>query len=235
MDLLGSIVAANPCPPLPLQVTRKDAHTGRDIVGFANTHHVLMQAYVHAMNRDCVEDNSQREKTQIELTRVLQLAFSDPSKSPEQLYNSCTTFTRAYLHAFMPKRDVMDARFPPFDDIACDSSKNNNIIRCACEHLAGLIYYDEGGSRTYEEILSPLKDMQYSRILSKYAEVHTARLIDTPTITEIMEEPDAGTTRDVDTPTKSEIIEQPGVYTTPHDISPPTLHEKARGSHYTTY
>ena len=140
MDLLGSIVAASPCPPLPLQVNRKDCHTGKDIIGFANTHHILMQAYVHAMNRDCKKDNEEREKTQIELTRVLQLAFCDPTKSPEQLYNSCTTFTRAYLHAFMPERNSIDARFPPFSEIACDSSKTNNIIRSACEHLAGLIY-----------------------------------------------------------------------------------------------
>ena len=51
MDLLGSVVAANPCPPLPLLVNRPDAKTGRPTDGFGNTHHVLMQAYAHAMHR----------------------------------------------------------------------------------------------------------------------------------------------------------------------------------------
>ena len=188
MDLLGTMVAALPCPPLPLQVIRKDCHTGKDIDGFANTHHVFMQAFVHAMRRDCEKDNTKREKTQIELTRALQSAFCDPTMTPEKLYNSCTTFTRAYLHAFMPERSSQDARFAQYSDIACDTYNNNNIIRCACEHLSGLIYYDEGGSRTFEDILTPLKDMQFSQILLKYAEVHTQRSLEIPTITEIVDE-----------------------------------------------
>jgi hypothetical protein len=187
MDLLGTIVAANPCPPLPLQVKRRDLRSDKDIDGFANTHHVLMQAYVHAMQRDCVKDNAQREKTQTELTCVLQSAFCDPSNDSEKLYNSCTTFTRAYLHAFMPNRPVMDARFASYEDVASDTYTNNPIIRSACEHLAGLKFYDEGGERTYDAILEPLKTMPFSQVLSKYAEVHTTRSIDIPSITEIVE------------------------------------------------
>ena len=128
MDLLGSIVAANPCPPLPLQVMREDCHAGDDIYSFANTHHVLMQAYVHAMRRDCVKDNEQREKTQIELTQTLQSALCDSQKDPNKIYNSCTKFTLAYLHSCMPERPVIDSGFAPYSDVASGTYTNNNII-----------------------------------------------------------------------------------------------------------
>jgi hypothetical protein len=188
MDLLGSVVAANPCPPLPLQVMRTDTKTGKKIDGFANTHHVLMQAYMHAMQRNCLKDNTEREKTQTDLTTTFQNAFSNPSNDPEKLYSACTTFTRSYLHAFMPNRPMVDARFAPYDDIASDTYTKNTIIKSSCEHLAGLIFYDEGGERTYEEVLEPLKNMPFSEVLAKYAEVHTARSVDIPSITEITEE-----------------------------------------------
>ena len=83
---------------------RPDTKDGKLIVGFANTHHILMQAYVHAMRRNCEKDNVQREKTQTALTNVLLTEFCDESNNSEQLYNACTTFTRAYIHAFMPDK-----------------------------------------------------------------------------------------------------------------------------------
>jgi hypothetical protein len=188
MDLLGSIVAASPCPPLPLQVMRPDSKTGKEIVGFANTHHILMQAYVHAMRRNCEKDNAQREKTQTSLTNVLLAEFCDESNNSEQLYNACTTFTRAYIHAFMPLRPIVDARFAPYDEIASDTYGKNPIIRSCCEHLAGLIYYDENGTRNYDEILEPLKTMSFSQVLAKYAQVHITRSVGIPTLTDITEE-----------------------------------------------
>ena len=188
MDLPGGIVAASPCPPLPLQIRRNDSKTGEMIDGFANTHHVLMQAYVHAMRRNCASDNKQRETTQKELTSVLQKAFCDKTMSTEQLYNSCATFTRAYLHAFMPNRPVMDARFSAYSDVASDTYANNPIVRASCEHLAGLMFYDEGGTTTYEHLISPLKTMPYSQVLAKYAELHIARCADLPNVEEVVED-----------------------------------------------
>ena len=188
MDLLGGIVAANPCPPLPLQVKRIDSKTGEQIDGFASSHHVLMQAYVHAMRRDNAKDNKQREVTQTQLTALLQQSCCDNLKSPEKLYNSCCTFTRAYLHAFMPDRKVMDERFAPYSDIALDTFYSNPTVRASCEHLAGLMFYDEGGCETYENLISPLKTMPYSQVLSKYAELHIARCAVLPSIKEIIED-----------------------------------------------
>ena len=188
MDLLGGIVAANPCPPLPLQVKRTDSKTGEQIDGFASSHHVLMQAYIHAMRRNNAKDNKQREITQTQLTALLQQSFCDNSNYPEKMYNSCTTFTRAYLLAFMPERKVMDARFASYSDIEHDTYSNNPTVRASCEHLAGLMFYDEGGCETYENIISPLKTMPYSQVLSKYAELHIARCATMPHINEIIEE-----------------------------------------------
>jgi hypothetical protein len=198
MDLLGSVVAANPCPPLPLKCTRRDPATHKSVDGFANTHHVLMQAYAFAMQRNCVTDNVQREKTQTELTNVFVAAFRGPLDSndvtppdPEQLYVAATTFTRAYLHSFMPSRPVPDARFAPYDEISSSTYENNPVVKAACEHLAGMIFYDEYPDadadpvldengvqveqRSYDTVLTSLKMMPFSAVLCKYAEVHRAR------------------------------------------------------------
>ena len=188
MDLVAGIVAASPCPPLPLQIMRPDTKTGKDIPGFASSHHLLMQGYIHAMKRDNQHDNSIREKKQIELTTALLNAFCNEKNSSDHLYNSCTTYTRSYLHAFMPNRDVPDARFPQYDDIACDTYETNPIIRSCCEHLAGLIYYDESGEKEYDDILEPFKNMPFSQVLKKYAEVHTKRSLNIPSIMEIPDE-----------------------------------------------
>jgi hypothetical protein len=192
MDLLGSVVAALPCPPLPLKCIRTDPATDRQIEGFANTHHVLMQAYAFAIKRDCAKDNAQREKTQIALTNVFVTAFQcDKTPNPEELYSAATTFTRAYLHSFMPNRPVPDARFAPYDEICFNTHDSNPVVRAACEHLAGMIFYDEYpdadaaavidadgvevNSRSYQEVLESLKMMPFSEIISKYAEVHRGR------------------------------------------------------------
>ncbi|KAJ1468657.1 hypothetical protein T484DRAFT_3629592 [Baffinella frigidus] len=51
---------------------------------------------------------------------------------PETLYNAATTFTRAYLQAFMPKRiNGADARFAPYADISSDTYSDNPIVRDA--------------------------------------------------------------------------------------------------------
>jgi len=187
MDLVAGTVAASPCPPLPLQVNRTDTKTGKEISGFASSHHVLMQAYTVAMKRDCQRDNKVREIKQTELTGILLAAFCNKDNTSQQLYDACTTFTRDYLHAFMPNRQIPDARFSPYEDIACDTYKTNKVICSCCEHLAGLIYYDEGGANEYEDVLEPFKDMPFSQILQEYAKVHIGRALNIPSIIEIEE------------------------------------------------
>jgi hypothetical protein len=190
MDLLGSVVAANPCPPLPLKCTRRDPATDRHVEGFANTHHVLMQAYAFAMQRNSATDNAQREQTQTLLTNAFVTTFRDTT-DPEKLYVAATTFTRAYLHSFMPNRPVPDARFAPYDEIASSTHENNPVVKAACEHLAGMIFYDEYPDtdidpvtdengvqveqRPYENVLNSLKLLPFSDVLCKYAEVHRGR------------------------------------------------------------
>jgi len=39
-------------------VKRRDTKTGDPIDGFANTHHILMQAYSHAMQRNHAKGNA---------------------------------------------------------------------------------------------------------------------------------------------------------------------------------
>ena len=182
MDLLGSVIAAHPCPPLPLQCTRVDKQTDRSMLGFANTHHILMQTCMHAMRRDCVADNVRRQKEQTELTGVFLAVFSGSAETPGSppdpatLYTAATVFTRGYLRSFMPDRtNVPDARFAPFDEVSSSTYQNNPLVRASCEHLAGLIYYDRGGEEPYDDILAPLKHVPFSGILSKYADVHRAR------------------------------------------------------------
>jgi hypothetical protein len=192
MDMIGAVVAAIPCPPLPLQITRTDRETGKAGIGFANTHHILMQAYAHAIQRDCAKDNETRQMKQIELTNVFLGSFnaqSDTNPDPESLYEAGTTFTRNYLHAFMPKRSIPDARFAPYDEVASSCYENNPIVRASCEHLAGLMYYDTGGVTEYENILEPLKGLPFSIILCKYAELHRARSI-VPTLVELVDDLD---------------------------------------------
>jgi hypothetical protein len=142
------------------------------------------------MQRGNEKANAERMATQTALTQVLMQAFRadgrtaapgavadpDPLPDPEGLYAACTTFTRNYLHAFMPDRPVPDARFAAYDDVSTDSYKSNPIVRASCEHLAGMIYYDEGGTRPFEDVLAPLKRIQFSGVLCKYAEVHRARM-----------------------------------------------------------
>jgi hypothetical protein len=203
MDLIGSVIAANPCPPLPLQCVRKDPATGNPVVGYINTHHVLMQAYAHAMQRDHGKENAQRQLTQTELTSILMKSFADTSEppDPEKLYIAAGTFTRAYLHAFMPARQVPDARFAPYDEISRCTYGNNPIVRASCEHLAGLILYDECpvgesvrdehgmvvGQRTYGDILESLKLQPFSKLLCTYAEVHRARAANGADVVEIVD------------------------------------------------
>lgn len=200
LDLLGSVVAANPCPPLPLKCTRKDPATDRHVEGFANTHHVLMQAYAFAIQRDSALDNAQREITQTKLTHAFITAFQS-NVPPEKLYDAATTFTRSYLHSFMPNRPVPDARFAPYDEISSCTYENNPIVKAACEHLSGMIYYDEYPDenasasfddagvqvqcRSYEEILDSLKNVAFSEVLHKYAQVHMGRQQASPGIEEL--------------------------------------------------
>ena len=176
MDLLGSVIAAHPCPPLPLQCTRVDKQTDRPMSGFANTHHILMQTCLHAMRRDCASDNVRRQREQTELTGVFLGVFRGSTETPATLYTAATVFTRGYLRSFMPDRtNVPDARFAPFDEVSSSTYQNNPLVRSSCEHLAGLLYYDRGGEVPYDDLLAPLKHVPFSGILSKYAEVHRAR------------------------------------------------------------
>jgi hypothetical protein len=210
MDLVASVVAANPCPPLPLQCMRRNHATGELVSGFANTHHVLMQAYAYAMQRDCVKENAVRQETQTQLTNVFITAFtatsatdSQQSPDPQELYAAASTFTRSYLHSFMPNRTVPDARFAPYDEISYGTYENNAVVRGACEHLAGMIFYDEcpvgtehvfdtndviTPQRPYDQILESLKQLPFSAILCKYADVHRNRMTGTCGIVDITDE-----------------------------------------------
>jgi len=148
---------------------------GKPVAGYANTHHILQQAMVHAMRRDCTMENAVRLQKQVQLTDVFLKAFRDPSQTPEALYVEAGSFTRQYLHSFMPDRTVPDARFAPYDEIRTSTYGNNPIVRSTCEHLAGLMFYNEAGVRPYDEVLTPLKTLAYADILSMYRDVHVAR------------------------------------------------------------
>jgi hypothetical protein len=174
MDLIGTTIAALPMPPLPLMVNRTDKD-GKPVPGYANTHHVLQQAVVHAMRRDCKKENSVRQQMQIQLTNTFLATFRDPSQTPEALYSEATTFTRQYLHSFMPDRPIPDARFAPYDEIHTSVYGNNPLVRSSCEHLAGLMFYNEAGVRPYDEVLADLKALPFSILLSKYRDVHITR------------------------------------------------------------
>ena len=187
MELIGSTVAASPCPPLPLQINRTDSKTGKDVVGFASSHHILMQAMSHAVARDNPKENKVRELTQIDLTNTLLVEFCNKLNTPQNLYDACTSFTRNYLHSFLPDRTVPDARFANYDDIACDTYNSNKMIASCSEHLAGLVYFDEGGENEYDDLLEPLKNMPFSQILQEYAKVHIARSLNIPSIIEVDE------------------------------------------------
>ena len=194
MDLIGSVIAANPCPPLPLQGMRIDPETDKPVIRFINTHHILMQSYAFAMQRDSQNENLIRKTTQTELTRVFMTVFANTSEppNPEKLYDAAGKFTREYLHSFLPKMRIPDARFAPYDEIARSTSKNNPIVYGTCEHLAGLMYYDERQvgedvvlgaddtvveQRPYADILTSLKDLPYSTLLCMYADVHRERML----------------------------------------------------------
>ena len=112
MDLVAGTVAASPCPPLPLLINRTDTKTGKDVLGFASSHHILMEAMTHSMARDDPKENKIREIRQTELTNVLQAEFCNKLNNSQQLYDACTTFTRNNLHSFIPHQTVPDARFP---------------------------------------------------------------------------------------------------------------------------
>ena len=193
MDLLGAVVAANPCPPLPLICRRVNVSNDSKCSGYGNTHHVLMQAYTHAMNRNNQKDDARRERTQMDLTSTFIQAFSTETKPPrpQDLYEAATKFTREYLHSFMPDRtNMVDARFAPYDEMCYATYHDNPICRAACEHLSGMISYDEAGfdnARSFKEVLSSLKDKPFSELLCKYADVHTSRNADAHDVVEIDE------------------------------------------------
>ncbi|KAJ1468557.1 hypothetical protein T484DRAFT_1755024 [Baffinella frigidus] len=208
MDLIGAVIAANPCPPLPLKAMRHDRATEQDVEGYLNTHHILMQSYAFAIQRNNPGENLIRQATQTELTNVLMATFASTSEppNPEKLYTAAGTFTRNYLHSFMPKMPVPDARFAPYDEIARCTFGNNPIVHAACEHLAGMIYYDECpvgedvvidtmgnvvGQRSYADVLKSLENLPYSTVLCKYADVHRGRMIlagGTSSLTQLTEE-----------------------------------------------
>jgi hypothetical protein len=202
MDLIGSVIAANPCPPMPVQCMRKHPATDKMVPGFLNTHHVLMQAYAHAMQRDCARENLQRQQTQTELTRVFMTAFAGGgSANPEKLYAAASVFTRCYLHSFMPNRPIPDARFAPYDEVSTSTYDNNPIVRASCEHLAGMIFYDECPAgeegqqqqqqqqqRSYADIVASLKTLPFSQILCMYAAVHRGRFTAASSVVEMLDE-----------------------------------------------
>jgi hypothetical protein len=187
MDLVAGTVAASPCPPLPLLINRTDTKTGKDVPGFASSHHILMEAMTHAMARDNPKENKIREIRQTELTNILLAEFCNKLNTPLKLYDACTTFTRNYLHSFIPHRTVPDARFAHYEDVSCDTYTKNHMVRSCCEHLAGLIFYDKGGEIEYDDILEPFKNMPFSQILQEYAKVHTSRSLEIPSIIEVDE------------------------------------------------
>ncbi|KAJ1470484.1 hypothetical protein T484DRAFT_1753836 [Baffinella frigidus] len=185
---------------MPVCCMRKEPGTDRKVPGFLNTHHVLMQAYAHAIQRDNENENTRRQVTQTELTRAFVAQFTSANADPEKLYTAAGTFTRSYLHSFMPDRLIPDARFAPYDEIATSTYEKNPVVQAACEHLAGMIFYDEcpvGNEtvadaveqRPYKEVLDSLKCLPFSTILSIYAAVHRGRMQDAlPTLTELAQE-----------------------------------------------
>ena len=187
MELVAGTVAASPCPPLPLLINRSDTKTGKDVPGFASSHHILMEAMTHAMARDSPKENKIRQIRQTELTNILPAEFCNKLNTPQNLYDACTSFTRNYLHCFLPKRSVPDARFANYADIACDTYNSNKMIASCAEHLAGLMFYDEDGKKEYDDCLEPLKNMPFSQILQEYANVHVNRSLEIPSIMEVDE------------------------------------------------
>ena len=184
LDLIGSVIAANPCPPLPLISFQMS--DGKSHIRYLNTHHILMQSYAHAIQRDDPGANEVRKATQLQLTHELMTVFVKIDATPEALYNSACTFTRSYLHSFFPKMQVPDARFAPYDEVANDMPGNNPIVRTASEHLAGMILYDECPEtleegdvqpRSYSEIVESLKNKPFSQLLSMYGDVHRKRIL----------------------------------------------------------
>jgi hypothetical protein len=146
------------------------------------------------MRRANPVDDARREKTQIDLTSTFMRAFSTKAQppKPQDLYEAATVFTRLYLHSFMPDRqNVVDARFAPYDEICYATYNDNPICRSACEHLSGMVSYDEAGvldnARSFEEVLSSLKDKPFSELLVKYAEVHTGRNANAHDVVEVLE------------------------------------------------
>jgi hypothetical protein len=140
-----------------------------------------MQAISHASSRDNPKDNKVRELTQIDLTNTLLMEFCNKLNTPQNLYDACTSFTRNYLHSFLPARNVPDARFAAYEDIACDTYTSNKMIANICEHLAGLMFYDQDGKKEYDDCLEPLKNMPFSQILQEYAKVHINRSLEKTT------------------------------------------------------
>jgi hypothetical protein len=187
LDLIGSVIAANPCPPLPL--ISFQVSDGKSRLRYLNTHHILMQSYAHAIQRDDPSANEVRKATQLQLTHELMTVFVKIDATPEALYNSASTFTRSYLHSFFPKMQVPDARFAPYDEVAKDTPGQNPIVRAASEHLAGMILYDEcpveGDDtldeafvqpRSYSDIVESLNNKPFSQLLSMYGDVHRKRM-----------------------------------------------------------
>lgn len=188
-DILAAAIASQPCPPLPLQVSRPVAGMEHKTVGYGNSHHVIMQGLAFSMQRLDAAQNKRRCDKQLTLTKDflrdfrrsggVSAAGGGCALTPEQLYDRCTEFTRGILLALMPWREKqgdVDARFARFDEIAREKYDSNPIVKATCEHLAGMLLYDGGDhSASFDEIVRTLKPLNYGQLLTEYARVHRER------------------------------------------------------------
>jgi hypothetical protein len=151
-ELLASIIASTPVPPLPQLVSRGD-----DCVdSTCSSHDTLASMLIHATQLNDMDANEKRKHLQMKLLvqyqdlfrnlleQAVKLGAVDILDMEKVIYNTFCSYTREHIATYIPKNEnsldqhLPDLRFIPHD-IACSYKHGSSLFDRTHQHLCALI------------------------------------------------------------------------------------------------
>ena len=148
-ELLASIIASTPVPPLPQLVLR-----GEDSVdSTCSSHDTIASMLIHAAQLNDTVANAKRKDLQMNLllqyqdkfrdfvTSAMEVGEVDMNVMQEVIYNTFCSYTREHVATYLMKNNeqqLPDLRFMPYD-IAASYKHGSKLFDMTHQHLCALI------------------------------------------------------------------------------------------------
>lgn len=152
-ELLASIIASTPVPPLPQLVLRGDDN----VDSTCSSHDTLASMLVHVVQLNDAVANKNRHDRQMAIlvkyqrefgelvTSVIENQVVDTNTVYKMIYGKFCSYTREHVAAYLPQKEdclgeaqISDLRFMPHD-IACSYKHGSSLFDKTHQHLCALI------------------------------------------------------------------------------------------------